>query len=181
MKALVTYFSQTGNTKLIAEAIYEVLSNHIHTEIGTVRSIDMDSLATYNLLMVGGPCHDSDLVQTVKGFLNRLPKAPKFRLAGFFTHATNMPDSERNRQLFDQWAGRCQPSFEKACEAKNIDFLGIFHCQGKASAPIEHFIHQEIITDEDEWNQYLQDLRKHPTAYDVENAKKYALEILEKL
>jgi hypothetical protein len=91
-----------------------------------------------------------------------------------------MPENERKKDLFEQWAGRCTPSFENPCKNKNIEYLGTFHCQGKASAPIENFIHQQIITDEDEWNQYLPDLRTHPTETDLSNARKFAEEILGK-
>ena len=52
---------------------------------------------------------------------------------------------------------------------------------GKASPPIEHFIHQEIVTDEDEWNEYLPELHKHPTPEDMENAKKFAKKMITKL
>lgn len=179
MKVLVTYFSQTENTKLIAEAIYEALSTKVDADIGTIRSINMHTIDKYDLLFVGAPCHDSDLAPPAKGFLKRLPESSSFKLAGFFTHATNMPDSERNRQLYDQWAGRCIPSYESACKDKNIQYLGSFHCQGKASKPIEQFIHQQIITDEDEWNIYLPNLRTHPNATDIEGAKNFALEILD--
>jgi flavodoxin len=179
MKALVTYFSQTGNTKMIAEKMHQAISTKIEADIGTVRSVE--SLDKYDIIFVGAPCHDSDLAVPVKGFLERLPESPKFKLVGFFTHATNMPDCERNRELYDQWAGRCIPSFENACNGKNIDYLGAFHCQGKASEPIEHFIHQEIITNEEEWNQYLPDLRTHPTATDIESAKKFAIDIIDKI
>ncbi|MHA2424885.1 MAG: flavodoxin family protein [Candidatus Thorarchaeota archaeon] len=181
MKALITYFSQTGNSKMIAEKMHEVISTKIEADIGTVRSVDLDTLDKYDVIFVGAPCHDSDLAPPVKGFLDRLPDSPRFKLIGFFTHATNMPDSERNKQLYDQWAGKCIPSFENPCKSKNIEYLGTFHCQGKASEPIEQFIHQQIITDEDEWNQYLPDLRTHPTATDIENAEKFALDILDKI
>jgi len=181
MRALITYFSQTGNTKMIAEKIHEAISAKFEADIGTVRSVDISKLDMYDVLFVGTPCHDSDLAPPAKGFLDRLPESPRFKLAGFFTHATNMPDSERNRELYDQWAGRCIPSFENPCRSKNIEYLGTFHCQGKASEPIEHFIHQEILTDEDEWNQYLPDLRTHPSANDVEDARKFALRIMEKM
>ncbi|MCK5152075.1 MAG: flavodoxin domain-containing protein [Candidatus Thorarchaeota archaeon] len=182
MKILVTYFSQTGNTKQIAEAIHETLSTREETDISSVRSIEFEKLDDYDLLFVGAPCHDSDLAPPVKGFLEKLPNSPRFKLVGFFTHSTYMPErDERAKQLYDQWAGRCHLSFENTCSAKNINFLGYFHCEGKAIAPIENFIHQEIITDEDEWNEYLPELRKHPDANDIENAKKYALGILDKL
>jgi len=181
MRALIAYFSQTGNTRLIAETIHSALSSKIQADIRTVRSVSSDALDTYDLLFVGAPCHDSDIVPAVKGFLDGLPVSPSFKLAGFFTHATNMPDTERNKALYAQWAGRCVPSFESPCKSKNIEYLGTFHCQGKASEPIENFIHQQIITDEEEWNEYLPDLRTHPTETDIENAKRFAEIILDKL
>ncbi|MFW9917970.1 MAG: flavodoxin family protein [Candidatus Thorarchaeota archaeon] len=181
MRALVVYFSQTGNTRILAEKIHDVISTQLEADIGIVRSIGLDRLDQYNVLFVGTPCHDSDLAPPVKGFLDRLPESPRFKVAGFFTHATTMPDSDRNKELYDQWAGRCIPSFENACSRKNIEYLGTFHCQGKASEPIEQFIHQQIITDEDEWNQYLADLRTHPTASEIEHAERFALDIIGRL
>ena len=180
MRALVAYFSQTGCTKLIAESIHKTLSSKIATDIVTLGSVDSGSLDEYDVLFVGSPCHHSDIVPVVKGFIERLPDSPPFKLAGFFTHATYMPDNERKKDLFEQWAGRCTPSFENPCRIKSIEYLGTFHCQGKASVPIEQFIHQQIITDEDEWNQYLPDLRTHPTETDLANARKFAEEILGK-
>jgi flavodoxin len=182
MKSLVVYFTQTNNAKMIAEAMFEVLSGNSEATIDTVRRIDLDTLTKYELLFVGGPCHDSDLAPPVKGFLEKLPTSPNFKLVGFFIHATYLPDgSTRRQELYDQWAGRCIPSFENACKEKGIELLGLFHCMGKASPPIEHFIHQEIISDEDEWNEYLPELRKHPTSQDIENAKKFAKKMIDKL
>ena len=167
---------------MIADAIFEVLSTHGEVNIDTVRRVDIESLNEYDLLFVGGPCHDSDLAPPVKGFLEKLPDSSKFKLVGFFTHSTYMPDgTARREELYNQWAGRCIPTFENACKDKNIGFLGYFHCQGKASEPIEKFIRQAIITDDDEWKEYLPELRKHPDSTDIENAKKFAQEIIEKL
>lgn len=167
---------------MIAEAIYEVLSNHSEVNIDTIRRVDLESLHEYDLLFVGAPCHDSDLAPPVKGFLEKLPHSPKFKLAGFFTHSTYVPDeNERKQKRYDTWAGRCIPTFESACENKNIEFLGYFHCQGKANPGIELFIRQEIITDDAEWSEYLPELRKHPDSNDIENGKKFAQEMLDKL
>ncbi len=167
---------------MIADAIFEVLSANGEASIDTVRRVDLGSLDDYDLLFVGAPCHDSDLAPPVKGFLEKLPDSPKFKLVGFFTHSTNMPDdTERNQELYGQWAGLCIPTFENACKDKNIELLGYFHCQGKASEPIEGFIRQEIITDDDEWAEYLPNLRKHPDLNDIENAKKFTQEIIDKL
>jgi len=182
MKSLVVYFSQTNNTKMIAEAIFEVLSDNGEAAIETVRRVDFDTLNKYNVLFVGTPCHDSDLAPPVKGFLERLSESPRFKLVGFFTHSTYLPDgSDRRKELYDQWAGRCIPTFENVCKERDIELLGLFHCMGKASPPIEYFIHQEIISDENEWNEYLPELRKHPTSQDIENARKFAKEMIDKL
>jgi len=182
MKSLVVYFTQTNNTKLIAEAMFEILSENREAAIETIRKVDFDTLDEYDIVFVGTPCHDSDLAPPGKGFLERLPKSPKFKLVGFFTHSTYMPDdTDRRKELHDQWAGRCIPTFENLCKEKDIELLGLFHCMGKASPPIEHFIHQEIVTDEDEWNEYLPELRKHPTPEDIENAKKFAKNMITKL
>lgn len=182
MKSLVAYFTQTGNTKMIAEAIFEALSAHDETSIETVRRVNPESLDDIDLLFVGGPCHDSDLAPPLKGFLERLTDSPKFKLAGFFTHATYMPDGDkRKEELYAHWAGRCHLTFEDTCRHKNIEFLGYFHCQGRASSAIEGFIRREIIIDNDEWNEYLPRLRKHPDSDDVDNAKRFAQEVLDEL
>ncbi|MGY5859200.1 MAG: flavodoxin family protein [Candidatus Thorarchaeota archaeon] len=182
MKTLVAYFTQTGNTKVIAEVIHEILSAHGEADISTVRKVDFDTLNEYDLIVVGAPCHDGDLALPVKGFLEKLPDSPSFKLAGFFTHATYTRDmGGRGEELYDKWAGLCSPTFENACKDKNIEFLGCFNCMGKASPPIEGFIKQEIITNEDEWNEYLPDLRQRPDSNDLEKARQFALELQEKL
>ena len=182
MKTLIAYFTQTGNTKLIAETIHEVLSSHGQVDISTVRKVNLDILNEYDIIVVGAPCHDSDLAPPVKGFLERLPDSPSFKLAGFFTHATYTRDRDgKGGTLYDKWAEKCLPSFESVCKDKNIEFVGCFNCMGKASSPIEGFIRQEIITDEDEWNKYLPILRSHPNLNDIENARKFARHLVEKL
>jgi hypothetical protein len=41
------------------------------------------------------------------------------------------------------------------CQEKGIYFLGYFSCQGAPSPPITQFIHNAIVTDEDEWVLYI--------------------------
>ena len=182
MKALIVYFSQTGNTKQIAESIHEEISKHAEADIASVGKVEPETLNQYGLLIVGAPCHSSDLALPVKEFLERLPMSPGFKLAGFFTHSTYMPDNGgQGTKLYDRWAGRCHLTFEEVSREKNVDFLGYFNCRGKASPDIENFIKQEILTDEVEWEKYIPELRKHPDTNDIKNAKNFALEILGKL
>jgi flavodoxin len=179
MKVLIAYFSQTGNTEKVGQAIYEEVSKNHTAEMKSVHKISVDSLNAYQLVFVGAPCHDTDLAKPVKHFLDSLPKKPPYRLAGFFTHATYSPgDAKRSNELFQEWAGKCGPSFESTCQRKQIEFLGYFHCQGAPSPPIEEFIRREIITSDEEWNKYLPEVRKHPTSEDLTNANSFARTLL---
>ena len=71
MEILVTYFSQTNNTEKIARAIYEETAALGHNV--NIREIDvalLDSLNGYDLVIIGSACHDSDLAEPVKQFLD---------------------------------------------------------------------------------------------------------------
>ena len=152
MRILVAYFSQTGNTEKIALVIHEEALKKYPSHLKKIQEVKVSEIENYNLVFLGSACHSADLGTPVKKFLENLPQPPKFRLAGFFTHATVMPEgSERDQELFDTWAGKCILSFEKACQEKQIDFKGYYHCQGAPTPIIEEFIHREIIVDEQEW------------------------------
>ena len=178
MKVVIAYYSETGNTKKIAEAIYEEASSHHEVVLERLKKLKVIHLDEYDLVFLGAACHDADLARPLKKMLVKLPKNPKYKLAGFFTHATYMPgDSARNTALFDQWAGRCGPSFATICQEKSIQFLGYFHCMGVPSKPIERFIHSKIIVSDDEWQDYLTEVRTHPNAEDLQNAKSFTKKV----
>ena len=181
MKVLIVYYSQTGNTKKIANAIYEEFAGRHEASFEKLQDITPESTSDYDLVLVGSPCIDSDLAVPVKTFLNDLPASPKFKLAGFYTHATLITDDEGQRGLFTKWAGRCLMTFEETSKSKQIPFLGSFHCQGIPNPGIEQFIRQEIITDEKEWASYLPDIKTRPNEDDVKNARLFAQEMISKM
>jgi flavodoxin len=180
MKVLVTYYSETGNTALVAEAIYdEVVSEGHQADLCEVGDLPADALTDHDLVFLGAACHDTDLARPVKDLLARILPAPPFKLAGFATHSSMLPDAgERERQLYDRWASGCPRSFHQASEEKQIDFLGYFGCQGRPSPGIERFIHNTILTDEDEWATYRDEARKHPDDDDLVRARVFAQEVL---
>jgi flavodoxin len=181
MKILVTYFSQTGNTKQLGDVIHAFTTINHNSTIMPIKEISSEILNNYDLLFVGAPCHDSTLAKPFLKFLNSLPDSPSFKLAGFYTHSTTLPDgTERKNQLFKDWAGNCHSAFEKSAKDKNIEFLGDFNCQGSASGPIENFIHAEIVTNEEEWIPYREEMRKHPTQADLDDVQQFAQKILSK-
>jgi flavodoxin len=172
MKVLIAYYSETGNTEKIAQAIHEEAAKDHKAELKQIHEITIATLSNYDLVFLGAPCHDADLARPVKQLLEAIPSSPKFKLAGFFTHATWSPGkTQRSKEMYQQWAGKCSKTFESTSKEKHIDFLGYFHCQGAPSKPIEAFIRREIITSDKEWQEYLPDVRTHPTPEDLETAK----------
>lgn len=180
MKALITFFSQTGNTAKVARAIQEEVSSRGHEvylrEIGEVTA---EGLNDFDLVYLGSACHDTDLAKPAKRLLENIGDSPAFKLAGFVTHATQMPeDGERGQELYERWAGNCIRTFHRVSEEKHFPFLGYFHCQGAPSPPIEAFIHNTIITVEQEWASYIAAVREHPDKADLQQAREFARQVL---
>ncbi len=180
MNILIAYFSQTGNTAKVARAIYEgTLSQGHEVHLKTIAEITPDSLNAYDLVFVGSACHDSDLAKPVKRVLEGIADSASFKLAGFATHAAYTPEGgEREREVYEEWASRCALTFDQTSREKQIEFLGYFHCQGAPSAPIEEFIHNTIVTDPDEWETYIEQVRKRPNKEDLQKANEFACQVL---
>ena len=182
MKIMVTYYSLTGNTGKVAQAICDeiILQGHI-CELEELKNVNPENLDPYDVIFIGSACHDSGLANPVKQFLENLTDSAGLNLAGFVTHSTQMPtQGQRQRELYNKWAGFCLPTFENACSNKNIPFLGYFHCQGKPSPGIADFIHSTILTKDIEWNAYIAEVMKHPDKVDVQRAKDFAKRVLAK-
>ena len=179
MNALITYFSITRNTEIIAQAIYDELSSNGHkVKLAKLKQINTQDISEYDLIFVGTACHDSDLAKPAIRFLKDLPSDSKFRLAGFVTHAATLPDmSERYAKMYKEWAAKCETTFQDISESKNIEYLGYFHCMGKPSPPIAQFVRETIIHDETEWQEYIEEAMKHPDENDLVNAQKFAKKI----
>ncbi len=181
MKVLITYFSQTGNTEKIALAIQEISSKNHESTLKKLKKVKIEELNDYDLVFIGSPCHDSDLAKPALRFLKKIPDAPKFAIAGFYTHSTFLPEGdERIKKLSEKWSGKCIATFEEVKKEKNANFKGYFRCQGIPSPPIEQFIHKTIIKDDEEWADFIEEVKKHPNENDIEDAKKFNQDILNK-
>lgn len=182
MKILVAYFSETGNTKAIAQAMGEeaaIGGNDVR--IRTVGEISGQDLNEYDVVFLGSTCHSGDVAAPVRNILDGIPQGSTFKLAGFVTHATLMPEEGAwQKEMYETWAGKCPATFAGTSKDKGIGFLGFFHCLGAPNPQIGVFIHNTIITDETRWSEYIEDARKHPDAADIESAKEFARSALAK-
>ena len=180
MKILIVYFTVTKNTETIAKGIYdESLSLNHDVDLKRIKEVTSESLKEYDLVFVGSACHDSDIAKPAKKLLNSFPASPTFKLAGFTTHSTYLPEgSQRNKELYEKWASKCIKTFQEISKAKKIEFKGYFSCMGVPSPAIANFIHEQIIEDENEWEEYMAEVVKHPNENDMQNARKFARDII---
>jgi len=173
MKILVAYFSQTGNTEQIAKAILEEISGSNDADLSKIEGVDASSLDGYDLIFVGTAIHAGGLAAPAKDFLAALPNEPKYSLAGFVTHASDVYSKENYEKAI---AG-----IGDICSEKKINYLGCFDCRGRLAPAIQPMVQKARKMSDDEWAKLMEDTDKHPNADDELKAKEFAKEVLSKI
>ena len=115
-KTLVTYFSLTGNTKLIATAIHEGLDGD--KSIGSISEIP--DISSASLVFIGFPVHSHSVPYKAEEFMKKIPAGKK--VAVFCTHGS-LPGSNLSREAIE---------YASVLLAK-ARLLGTFACRGKVS------------------------------------------------
>lgn len=70
-KALVTYYSQSGNTQKMAQMIADYLQSHgVQTDLIPVQEVDIDTLPSYDGFIVGSPNYFGTMAWPVKKFVD---------------------------------------------------------------------------------------------------------------
>ena len=119
MKILVAYMSQTGNTKKVAQAIYDEITGDKDMKDLT----DLDNLEGYDFSFVGFPIHAFGPADPAKKFLKA--HASGKRIALFITHAA-LEGSEE----VTGWLNQCAEA------ASGAEIVGRFNCQGELAPSI---------------------------------------------
>ncbi len=161
MKVLVAYMSQTGNTKKVAEAIYQ--------EIGGDKEIkrldEVKSLAGYDLAFLGFPVHAAGPDKKAKNFLESQTKGCKVAL--FVTHGT----PEGHEELLP-----CLAKFRETVAGATL--LGMFDCRGQMAKAIHLMMR---LSSDPEWRRRGKDNSDQglPDAPRIELARAFAREIMQ--
>jgi flavodoxin I len=172
MKALIIYFSQTGNTGKVAQAIYEETSPGNEVESKKLEEVSVENLFGYDLVFIGSPIHAGNLAGTTKDFLSRIQIPSGVKMAGFLTHA----GSAYPEQVMSKFT---EP-FKAACEKNGLEYLGCFSCQGFLNPAIHEMVKKgQNLTDE-QWAERVKQMTGHPDAEDLNKAKAFARAILTK-
>ncbi|MDC7125469.1 MAG: flavodoxin family protein [Spirochaetales bacterium] len=163
MKILVTYYSRTGNTRKVAEAISETIGED--SEFKKIE--DVTSFENYDLIFIGFPVYQFGVPRDVKKILNGLNRK---KVACFITHA--MPE---NAPLFGKQIDNC-----KSALAGN-EVIEIFSCQGELSEKTA----MQMANSENESMRTFAKMRKntlnHPDKSDLDNSRQFARFVIESL
>lgn len=101
---LIAYYSQTGYTKMMAEAVAEGARSvpHVHVLLKSVLEATVDDLLSADAIIVGSPVYNANVAPQVQAFINRWPfdGAPlKNKIGAAFVTAGGMSAGEEIVQM----------------------------------------------------------------------------------
>ncbi|MFC1944945.1 flavodoxin family protein [Chloroflexota bacterium] len=164
MKTLITYFTLSGNTKRVAEAIHEVIEG----EKDIRPLVEVKSLEDYNIIFIGAPVHGFRLAKSAKEFLEKHGKGKNIAL--FVTHSAP-EDSERLLPAID--------NCKKAVAETNL--VGFFNCQGELAQDIADAMSKSDDPNVVSWAQERDKNLGQPDSTKLEQARAFAKEIMLKM
>ncbi len=154
-KVLVTYFSRTGNTRKIAEAIHDALG-------GDPDILPMDKvrdLAPYGLVFIGFPVQSHSLPYKVEEFLKGVPAGKKVAL--FSTHGS-LPGMKMSREALEY----------ATVLVSKAKLLGTFSCRGRVSLQALEVLGKS--PEHEAWTDMAVTANTHPDEHDVADARAFA-------
>lgn len=154
---LVTYFSRTGNTRAVAQAIQEALPA---AEIRPLREAGL--LAGYGLVFLGFPVERHSIPFPVDEAIRSIPAG--FPIAFFSTHGS-LQNHRLSREALEY----------AAVIAAGARLLGTFHCRGRLS--LRALDELAKTPEHEEWTGMAASAATHPDAADLEEARAFARRI----
>ena len=89
MKAIVLYYSATGNTAKIANAIHKGMETELEVcDIASIRKADPEEMAKYDLIVVGGPIWYYRETANLRDFIYKMPDMKGKLCVMFCTHGS---------------------------------------------------------------------------------------------
>ena len=148
----------TGNTEAVAKCMAEGLSGEDVT-IMPAKDVNPASLSSYDLVFLGSGVYAASVGKSIKNLMKNAAELPS-KFVFFYTHASQEPSGH----------AKCFYRIEKQLIKKNLTVYDRFECLGDTKPTKEQM---EAMTPEQK-EQYLKNLKGHPNAKDLEDAKKFA-------
>jgi len=156
MDVLVAYYSQTGNTRKVAEAIFAGIRHSKKTLLPIDQVVD---LAKYELIFCGFPVQHHSIPVKMTHFLQAIPLGKKIAL--FATHGS-LRGGEKAVSAF----------YTALSLASGRTVLGTFGCRGQVPfALLDEWMENPH---ERSWAMEAQSANGHPDSADLEDAKSFA-------
>ncbi|MFX1494914.1 MAG: flavodoxin family protein [Promethearchaeota archaeon] len=171
MKILITYFSQSGNTKMIAEAMKIGLSTE-KVDLKPISQMDPTDFGNFDLVFLGSGVYASRVHNSVVNLMKEITQFPT-KFVYFCTHAS--------LELY-------QTPFVKVTkilEKNNCTIIGEFDCVGENKVmSLESrmkAINSLPIEERDKALKIIKLTEGHPNEEDVQNAREFAKSILKEI
>jgi flavodoxin len=154
-KTLVTYFSRTGNTRMVADAIHGALSGN--KELKAIKDVGGDDDA--GLVFIGFPVHSHGVPYPVEVFLKTIPAGKKIAL--FSTHGS-VTGSRLSRTAIEH----------ATVVASRAKIVGTFSCRGKVSVEALEILMKS--PEHEAWADMAASAATHPDEHDLAEARAFA-------
>ena len=156
MNILVAYYSESGNTRKVAEAIFAGIHHTRKKLLPIDQAGDVDS---YDLILCGFPVHHHSVPAKVTHFLKSIPQGKK--LALFATHGS-LRGGEKAITAF----------YAALSLAGGQTILGTFGCRGQVKFELlDEWMKKP---QERSWALEAQSAHGHPDLADLEDARAFA-------
>lgn len=166
-KTLVTYSSLTGNTKQVAEKIFEIIEGE--KEFISLNNISDININDFTRIVVGFWVDKGTADKRTREFIKKLSG----KEIAYFGTLGAAPDSKHGNDVNERVTALCSD--------KNI-FLGGFLCRGKIDPKLVEkmgkFPLKLIHPLTPERLQRIEEAKSHPDTKDFENAQQYFKQIL---
>jgi len=156
-KTLITYFSKTGNTKKIADAIYMALEGN--KVIKPINELQESELEEYSLIFIGFPVYSHSIPFPLEVILKNIP--PNKKIALFSTHGS-LTGSRLSREALE---------YATVLTSK-AKVLGSFSCRGKVTPQALEVL--EKSPEHKAWAEMAVSASTHPDESDLEDARAFA-------
>jgi len=126
MRILIIYDSQYGNTEKIAQAIGAALREKGEVEFSRVGESKVDQLKGAGLLIIGSPTQQFRATQTMRAFLNTIPKngLKGMKVAAFDTRLTQgIIDQNKALSFFESIFGYAAERIAKTLKEKGGELV----------------------------------------------------------
>lgn len=164
MRVLVAYMSQTGNTRKVAQAIFEEIP-----DVKEMKRIEeVESIRDYDLAFLGFPIHGEGPDKKTTSLIDRLCIEGR-KVVLFVTHASPQ-DAEELPSMLKKFR-------EAACRAEVVD---MFDCQGQLAKALKMFM---LVMPNAKYRRWARNDNSHgqPDEAQLERARAFTRDVMKRV